>query len=467
MLALTQATWLSAFRFMVVTGLVALPQASASPDDPGKTSKAASGATAATISGRVTDQAGAPLADVRVSVVAVVDPETRKGVAGALSKQLVARSDARGDYRLEVLGITKRAIIVIDAFKPGYRSLRGPLMSAGDAKRFEVVPGTHEEADLVLKPALYFVGVVVDEQGKPIPGVSIRAYANGPGGSANVEDTESRSDGSFELFNYPEKPFILRGGAARKGVVHFFHPDYIDRDIDDLYAIEPKQRGTLRVVLAAGYKVTGTVFDVAGKPVPNAIIRATRKDGSHRKGTMTDSNGKFALRGLSKGLTSLSARAPDMKQKTLVPMALNSDKNDLEVRLRTVPFPPDLKTYAVLGMQLADVTPELQSAYDLYYEHGAVILDPGKNSDRLKNRRLAEGYSFFMVGKQRIGSVREFVSQILTETDGQNADEYSVRVVYNHSTVDADLNSTGYLKLTKDDLKQLQIVSEQLAPEEP
>ena len=69
---------------------------------------------------------------------------------------------------------------MIDAFKPGYRSLRGPLMSAGDTKRFEVVPGTHEKADLVLKPALYFAGVVVDEQGKPIPGVSIRAYANGP-----------------------------------------------------------------------------------------------------------------------------------------------------------------------------------------------------------------------------------------------------------------------------------------------
>ena len=48
----------------------------ASPDDPGKTSKAASGVAAATISGRVTDQAGAPLADVRVTV-RVGDPETR------------------------------------------------------------------------------------------------------------------------------------------------------------------------------------------------------------------------------------------------------------------------------------------------------------------------------------------------------------------------------------------------------
>ena len=211
MLALTQAPWLSAFRFMVVTGLVALPQASASSDDPGKTSKAASGMTAATISGRVTDEAGAPLADVRVSVVAVVDPETRTVNANARSKQLVARSDARGDYRLEVPGITKRAIIVIDAFKPGYRSLRGPLMAAGDTKRFEVVPGTHEEADLVLKPALYFAGVVVDEQGKPIPGVSIGATPMAPAPRRISRTPRADRMGRSSSSTIPKTPIVLRG----------------------------------------------------------------------------------------------------------------------------------------------------------------------------------------------------------------------------------------------------------------
>ncbi len=289
-----------------------------------------------------------------------------------MSKQLVARSDARGDYRLEVLGITKRAIIVIDAFKPGYRSLRGPLMSAGDTKRFEVVPGTHEKADLVLKPALYFAGVVVDEQGKPIPGVSIRAYANGPRSSANVENTESRSDGSFELFNYPRTPFVLRGNPVSKGVIHFFHPDYIDRDIDDLYTIEPKQRGALRAVLEAGYKVTGRVVDDAGKPVANAMIRAIRKDKTHRKGTTTDASGSFALRGVSGGLIMLTARVLEIRQQAYLPITVKSDKLDLEVRLNPIELPANLKTYSVLGMQLADVTPELRSTYDLFGERGAL-----------------------------------------------------------------------------------------------
>ena len=84
--------------------------------------------------------------------------------------------------------------------------------------------------------------------------------------------------------------------------------------------------------------MTGTVFDVAGKPVPNAMVEAIRKDFSHRKATMTDANGKFALRGLSEGLTKLTARALDIKQKVNLPMALSGDKIDLEVRLQTDPI---------------------------------------------------------------------------------------------------------------------------------
>ena len=183
---------------------------------------------------------------------------------------------------------------------------------------------------------------------------------------------------------------------------------------------------------------------------------------------MTDANGKFALRGLSEGQATLSARALDIKQKVSMPVALNGDQNDLEVRLKAISLPADLKKHAVLGMQLADVTPQLKSAYDLYFDRGAVILDPGKDSDRLKVGRLGEGYCFWEVGNTRVGSVREFVNQILTEATGQDAAKSAVRgirVVYSFSTVDGDGNNTQYLKFTTDDLKQLQAVSDQLMNE--
>ena len=210
--------------------------------------------------------------------------------------------------------------------------------------------------------------------------------------------------------------------------------------------------------------MTGRVVDDAGKPVANAMIRAIRKDKTHRKGTTTDASGSFALRGVSGGLIMLTARALDIRQQTYVPITLKGDKLDLEVRLKPIELPADLKTYPVLGMQLADVTPELRSTYDLFGERGALILDPGKDPDRLNIGRLAEGYTFWMVGSTRIGSVSEFVSQIVAETAGQNAAEYRVRVVYNFSTVEFDGSRTAYLKFTKDDLKQLQTLSEQLAP---
>ncbi len=113
-------------------------------------------------------------------------------------------------------------------------------------------------------------------------------------------------------------------------------------------------------------------------------------------------------------------------------------------------------------MQLTDVTPELQATYDLGFERGALILDPGKDSERLQIGRLVECYNFLMVGEKRIGSVREFINQILAETATQDTDEYSVRVVYSFRTLDFHGTNTQYLTLSKDDLKQLRKVLAEL-----
>jgi Carboxypeptidase regulatory-like domain len=471
MLTQSRTNRLSALSATLFAGLVTLPLVVAFAVDPEQTSKAApkgqqsAGAQAAILRGRVTDEAGAPLVDVRVRV-AIPAADMRFVDASTQNKRrlMEAKSDAKGDYRLELPEITEHTTISIDAMKPGYRRLVGTLMSGGDAKRVEVAPGTAAEASLVLKPALYFTGIVVDEQGRPISAVKIAANVQFARASAGIELTASNSDGAFELFCYSVNP-PTRQNEVSKGEVHFVHPDYIDREIEDVYALAPKERDSLRIILAAGYKVTGRVVDDAGKPVANAMIRAIRKDKTHRKGTTTDASGSFALRGVSGGLIMVTARALDIRQQAYVPIALKSDKLDLEIRLKPIELPADLKTYPVLGMQLADVTPELRSTYDLYSERRALIVDPGKDPDRLNIGRLAEGYAFWKVGNTRIGSVSEFVSQIVAETAGQNAAEYSVRVVYNFSAVDFDGSRTAYLKFTKDDLKQLQTLSEQLAPE--
>jgi protocatechuate 3,4-dioxygenase beta subunit len=454
--------YLGAPSASLVAGLLALPLAVAFAG--AQTSTAAPGggqtpsAPGAILRGRVTDEAGAPLADVRVRVaipaadMRFVDPSTPH-------RQVEAQSDDAGNYRLGLLGITERTTISIDAMKPGYRRLVGTLMAGGDAKRVDVEPGKAAEASLVLKPALYVAGMVVDEQGRPIPGVKISANASSTRASGGVERTASNTDGTFELFNYSLTPPIL-GNEGTRGTVYFFHPDYIERRTDNIYAITPEQRESLRIVLTTGHKLSGTVLDDAGRPVPSAIVKVTGATG--RKASLTDAGGKFTLRGLSAGPTRLSARALAIKQKTNVTLAVDSDKNDFEVRLQSMSLPAEVKKYTVFGMQLADVTPALQSAYDLFHERGALVLDAGENPDRLKIGPIAEGSCFFIVGNERIGSVREFVNQVLAETAGPKATEYRVRVVYTYSTLESDGTYTQYLKLTKDDLTQLKTVLDQL-----
>lgn len=386
------------------------------------------------------------------------------------SRKLVeTKSDARGRYQLELPEITKPTTISMDAIKPGYQRLAGTLTS-GDGASIEVAPGTVTEAPVkVLQPALYFAGFVVDENGKPVSGVELAADAVSDLALYGIERTATNSDGSFELFNYPAKPISLEDDGklvVTKGAVSFFHPDYVVHCIRNVYALAHKQRTSLRIVLATGRKIGGTLLDQDGKPVPNVTLKAIQGDGAHRKTAMTDAKGKFVLRGLVDGPTILSGTALNLKRKIRLPMNVHGDQNDLVVRLHSMTLPAHIRTYTVLGMQLTDMTAELRSAYDLDLHSGALILDPGKTSDRLNIGELAEGCCFVAVGDSPIDSVREFVKQILVEAGCQVTGQYSVRVVYTFSTPVFEGTSTQSMSLTKNDIRELQIVMERFAASE-
>jgi hypothetical protein len=445
----SQTNCLNARTALLVATLVALPLlfSLATEQEPER-----EGATAV-LRGRVRDEGGEPLAGVRVRV-AIPATEMRFAIRDNDHKQFEAISGDNGEYRLEIPGITMPTTISVDVMKPGYRRLSGTLMHGGDAPRPEVAPGVATETNLDLFPALYFKGIVVDEKGKPIPSVEIAANANTSVASGGVERTMSNQAGEFELFNYPDKPFRL-GNEVAKGGITFFHPDFVSRTIDDVYSLAENERSAMRVELPSGRKILGTVRDVAGVPVPHVMVKASRAMGDRLKATTTDGNGRFALKGIDEGPTVLSVRALALKQKIQMPIAVDSDINDLDVGLQEIPLPPNLKSVTVLGMKLTDLTPQLRTAYDLWDEKGALILDPGPESERLDIGTLAHGYNFWMVGHKQIGSVHEFVEQILIEAAAQASAPYSVRVVYSLSSLEFDGTNTQYLTLSKDDIAQL------------
>ena len=67
----------------------------------------------------------------------------------------------------------------------------------------------------------------------------------------------------------------------------------------------------------------------------------------------------------------------------------------------------------------------------------------------------------------RVGSVREFVDRLLAEPGVQIAGERRIRVVYGFIRVDAEGTNTQYIRFTEDERKQLQVLSDQLAPDSP
>ena len=76
----------------------------------------------------------------------------------------------------------------------------------------------------------------------------------------------------------------------------------------------------------------------------------------------------------------------------------------LEVNLRMEPVvlknPP--RPVSLFGMKLANMTPELQTVYDLDSPTGVLILDPGVNHLRLGIGELSPGDRFWMVGSKEI-----------------------------------------------------------------
>jgi Carboxypeptidase regulatory-like domain len=436
----------------VIAGFTAEPK---QQKQPAARSKSPTDAPPAVLYGRVTNESGDPLADARVSVAVpaanmrFLDPRARQRLREATT-------DANGNFWIELPGVAKPTLISVDAAQPGYQRFAADLN--GFRLKIGVSPGAPAEVTLKLKPARYFNGVVVNEQGRPIPGVQISANAKTPNVFAGVETTVSTSDGSFEIFNYPLVPEKFLG-AVSKGLVSFFHPDYIEAKIDDVYALPPREQENLRIVLEAGHTIAGTVMDVAGNPASHVLVKVV--DGQHRKATMSDRNGKFVLRGVAPGLATLTAHAFGVKQTARQELPLDSDRTDFKLRLRTISLPPDTKTYKVLGMTLTDVTPQLKSAYDLFDNQGALILEPGYEFDRLHIGYIAPGYDFWIVGDNPIGGVRDFLKAILAQTARQSGREFRVRVVYSFSRVDFDGTNTQYMTLTKDDLKELQAVLDQ------
>ncbi|HEV8070924.1 MAG TPA: PDZ domain-containing protein [Planctomycetaceae bacterium] len=404
------------FRMAIAASIVAARSVVSTADGPDRPKASIpeplpGGARVTILHGRVTNENGQPVAGAVVYLDR--DPTFQ------------AKSDVNGAFRVRISGVVRSKAVYVTAMKPVASGRVKGLM--GTSCWCQIAPGSASNVDLTVTSPLYLAGTVVDERGQPISDACITANTTASGYVIGaVAKAMTKPDGSFEIFNYsPPREANANGEWPTKGL-SASHPDYLEVVIENPHAIKPNERDKLRIVLKDGRKVSGTLLDAAGKPALYLTIRATCSKGSP-KVTETDERGKFALRGLADGPTLLTSVDRKSKQTSRVSMAISGDRSGVTVRLQPMQIPKDLQTYSVLDMRLADVTPELRSAYDLRNQQGVMVLDPGKNSDSV-SWLSEEGDVLWAVGTEPVRSVRDFLEKTVAIASEEGADGRSIDV---------------------------------------
>ena len=224
----------------------------------------------ATVEGTVVDARGEPLFEV--------DLRVRLG-AGSSARELTTVSDPEGHF-------------ILDGLPPGTHTLEAALEVAGarhEASRTVEVrgPGT-VRTSLRLDTGGSVSGLVVDEQGRPLPDAEVEAYVFGRVSAEHSggvpSSTKTGLDGRFTVHHVPEGECLLRAskpGYALDTAVDEVQPGFHvatragARDV----RLELRYQGSLsgRVVRADGAPLTGVRIEVNGDSEP-----LQGKDGAFR-----------------------------------------------------------------------------------------------------------------------------------------------------------------------------------------
>ena len=370
-----------------------------------------------------------------------------------------ATTDDAGRYKLLVPVRERKTKVSLDAFAPGFGSFAGSYMLGGDWKVVTLSPESTVTFDFKLPKALYVAGLVVDSEGKCIAGVNISALIMEPDGYGYIAKARSGADGTFKIFDFPLADFI-----QGRGVIVFEHPSFRRTEIDDVYALSEAKRKALRVVMESGRTVKGRVLTQGGEPLAEIMVEASFDKPKERKAVITDGNGEFLLQGLPEAKCTLVAHAMDRGEKVKHTLELTRDYDGLHLQLKAVPAIRTEPSVHVLGMELVDLNKELNDLYDVSLKSGVLVLNPGQDHPRFNIGTMMRGDCFYLVGDTQVATVLEFVDALLRNVEYTQDGSGTCRVVYVFRRVDSTGTNTRSIKLTADDLKELEQVRGRLHP---
>lgn len=235
------------------------------------------------VSGIVVDQTtGAPLGGAQVTIALrdQVGPGagTRPGATAVLT-------GAEGKYKFENLA---PGDYVVQARLSGYFSGPGVLLTIEEGERLEAQP-------LRLTPPSVVSGVVLDEEGKPAPGVQVqllaRRVSRGEVFYAGWGGTATDGQGRFRIAApqsgpvvLSARPFVPLESTRSPGQMHIttYYPNTMDPAAAEMIEIKPGAPVAgleLKLRSSKVFAIRGRVLDADGKPLANTSVSVRPKSG--------------------------------------------------------------------------------------------------------------------------------------------------------------------------------------------
>ncbi|MEP6768468.1 MAG: carboxypeptidase regulatory-like domain-containing protein [Acidobacteriota bacterium] len=234
------------------------------------------------VSGRLLDASGKPLAGARVAWVAYRTDDQAVLDMSAAGEPLAVGEAATGQDGAFRITLDKPDVAVaLRIFPPGSPSLRfrGPFDSTEDVSLDDV----HASAGVRLS------GRVVDDEGEPVAGARVRAAGAdifSEQDSTALSETKTGADGSFSMDDAPAGTRTVVARASGFVQASLFQVD---------------SKSDVKLTLKRGGTIRGVVLDVNGKPAAGAIVI------SEDQGAESDAQGAFRLTGIEPGVRSVQA----------------------------------------------------------------------------------------------------------------------------------------------------------------
>ena len=206
-------------------------------------------------------------------------------------------------------------------------------------------------------------GRVVDEGGRPIPGakatLAFLYSASSHLSSLEKHTTTTDADGRYTLHDIPRQshegqPTRFSVGVSKDGFAGE------DTSYEEFRPGADGSMGIPTIRMGAGITVKGRAVDPEGRPVRGAWVRLGGGYSSFRHNTKTDSEGRFTLRDLRKGVVPVTVFYDNLMG--MEELVVAGAGEDLEIKLRPPQTPVPAAAAATKRPEAGDIAPEWQAA---------------------------------------------------------------------------------------------------------